>query len=277
KERISAMKESFLRFRFMRMNGKPFIMTPTFTLFITDLPVNQPFPIFKNYFIDNLLTKGCTSFLTFVEITKNDQLKSKLQKAREHLINSPIDYVIGVKFPLRLLTPAFIRKCKAEKIPALFVEIDDLDKLTNIAWGWIREALFPYNCPFIPVFSKKEKDQSPLLSFWCDIMKKEKLPFLSKEIINGEQLTREALVKIGIYPQKSSIHQGSEVSYNLYWKGREIRKIDENTLFHYYNNRLIVTVHKGEVIRANEKVSFRPGKGEQVIINRPGFFTYDKS
>ena len=59
------------------------------------------------------------------------------------LISSPIDFIIGVRIPVRLITPSFIRKCKREKVPAIFVELEDLDELEDIPWGWVRDALFP--------------------------------------------------------------------------------------------------------------------------------------
>ena len=65
----------------------------------------------------------------------------------------------------------------------------------------------------------------------------------------------------------------TEVSYNLYLKVREIMNVDEVTLFHYHSDRLVVTVHKGKVVRAGEKVLFKPGNGEYVRVRTPSYFS----
>jgi len=66
---------------------------------------------------------------------------------------------------------------------------------------------------------------------------------------------------------------GTELSYNLYVKGREIKKVDEAGLFHYHSDRLVVTVHKGKVVRSGNKVLFKPGNGEHVKVITPSFFS----
>ena len=66
---------------------------------------------------------------------------------------------------------------------------------------------------------------------------------------------------------------GTELSYNLYLKSREIKNVDEVKLFHYHSDRLVVTVHKGKVIRAGEEVLFKPGYGEYVKVRTPSYFS----
>jgi hypothetical protein len=66
---------------------------------------------------------------------------------------------------------------------------------------------------------------------------------------------------------------GTELSYNLYLTEKEIRKVDEESLFHYHSNRLVVTVHKGKVIRSGNKVLFSRGSGEYVKVRTPSYFS----
>lgn len=48
--------------------------------------------------------------------------------------------------------------------------------------------------------------------------------------------------------------------------------IEELDLFHYHNHRLLVTVHKGNVIRAGSNVFYRPGFGEEVTVKTPSYY-----
>jgi hypothetical protein len=81
------------------------------------------------------------------------------------------------------------------------------------------------------------------------------------------------LEKIGIIPKKSYLHPGGEVSYNFYLKDRESVKLAESELFLKHETHLAVTVHKGNVIRAGQHVSYRPGGGEYVEIRMPSFYS----
>jgi hypothetical protein len=87
-------------------------------------------------------------------------------------------------------------------------------------------------------------------------------------------LSVQVLNKIGLFPQKASLLHGSEVSYNLFLKAREIINVDEVELFHYHSDRLVVTVNKGKVVRAGEEVLFKPGYGEYVRVRTPSYFAF---
>jgi hypothetical protein len=248
-------------------------MTPSYVLLDTRIPLNASFQEFRKYMVENFLLKGCTTLLTYSSITYESELTEKIKETKTALISSPIDFLISVKVSLRLLTPSFIRKCKKERIPAIFIEVEDLDELTNIPWGWIREALFPYNCPLVPIISNHlKKDARRALSKWKDIMENEKIPAILEEMQEDQPLSFPVLNKIGLYPQKASLLHGAEVSYNLYLKAREIINVDEVELFHYHSDRLLVTVNKGKVVRAGEEVLFKPGYGEYVRVRTPSYF-----
>ena len=104
-------------------------------------------------------------------------------------------------------------------------------------------------------------------------MKKEKIPAIYEEIKESRPLSRAILKKTGIFPQKANLQSGCELSYNLYHKSVKTNQLDEDGLFSTQNENLAVTVDKGRVLRAGNEVYYRPGKGENVIINTPGFFT----
>jgi hypothetical protein len=261
--------------KLMKMNAESFIMTPSYVLLDSSIPLNASFQEFRKYMIENFLLKGCTTLLTYISVSYESDLMKKINDTKTALNSSPIDFLIGVKIPIRLLTPSFIRQCKKEKVPAIFIDVDDLDELEKIPWGWIREALFPYNCPLVPIISNNiKKDAKRALSKWKVIMEIGKIPAILEELSENQPLSLLVLNKIGLYPQKASLLHGAELSYNLFLKGREIMNVDEVALFLYHSNRLVVTVNKGKVIRAGEEVLFKPGYGEYVRVRTPSYFAF---
>ena len=167
-----------------------------------------------------------------------------------------------------------MRECKKRKIPAIFVRIENKDELSSVPWGWIKEAMFPYNSPLIPVF-QVDKDNSELKQTWQMVMSKEKISSFTDEILEKRPISESLLAKIGIYPLKASIHQGAEISYNFYEKNSELYKMDQQELYDQHENKLCITVHKGTVIKAGEQLNFQSGFGEQIIIKTPSFYTID--
>jgi hypothetical protein len=264
----------FNQYRVIKMNAESYIMTPSYVLFNSYIPHIGSFHDLKKYLTETFLLKGCTTLFTYVNVFYENELPANIIKLKTALLSSPIDFVIGVKVPIRMITPSFIRKCKKEKIPAIFVDLQNPDELEKIPWGWIREAMFPFNCPLIPLISSElKKEVKNVLSKWNGIMKSENIPALYEEIEENHPLPVSVINKIGLYPQKGSLMCGMELSYNLYLKTKEIQNVDEENLFHYHSDRLVVTVHKGKVIRAGNEVLFKPGYGEYVRVRTPSYFS----
>ncbi|MBS4191028.1 hypothetical protein KHA94_12635 [Bacillus sp. FJAT-49705] len=274
--KISSIKPIFKKYRHMRMDADPYIMTPSPILFTKEIPGDLSFQEIKKYYIQEYILKGSTAFLTMATVKHEYEVHVEIKKLKIRLLNCPVDYIIGVRCPIRLITQSFMRRCKREKVPAVFVDIQCVDELYEIPWGWIREAMFPYNSPLIPMFiNNKEKENKQAKVEWKRIMEEEKIPCVPDELVENQPISYPVRSQIGIFPLKSSIHQGCELSYNLYLKSNEIRKIDEEELFHNHRNKLVITVHKGEVIRVKDEVIFRPGFGEHVKINTPSFYKID--
>ena len=274
KNRIDKIDSHFSHYRLIKMDAGPYIMTPSYVLFNSNIPQIKSFQELKKFLIKEFLLKGCTTLFTYVNISYENELNAKINELKTALLSSPIDYLIGVRVPIHLLTQSFVRKCKKEKIPAIFVDLQNHDELENIPWGWIREAMFPFNSPLIPIISSAQKKEvRSVLSKWKGITKRENIPALYEEIEENHPLTIPVLNKIGIYPQKASLMCGTEVSYNLYTNTNENNNIDELNLFHYHGDRLVVTVHKGTVLRAADNVIFKPGNGEHVRVRTPSFFS----
>jgi hypothetical protein len=267
--RISSSRPSFKMYKHLRMDAGKYIMTPCHVLLDFSLPLTSTFEQRKNYYLENFIKKGCTTVLTSVQITREKQLSPEFKKIHSALQDSPIDYVIGVRIPSTLLTSSFIRKCKREKVPVIFVEVTSEAELVKIPWGWVREAMFPYNCPLVPIFQESDKK---LKRVWAEIMESVHLPSFKEEIQESQPINRFALEKIGIFPKKSNLHDGGEVSYNFYLKDSETVNMVESELFMKHDSTLLITMHKGKIIRAGEQVYYRPGHGEYVEIKTPAFY-----
>lgn len=267
--RISSSRASFKMYKHLRMDAGNYIMTPCHVLLDFNLPLTSTFEQRKAYYLENFIKKGCTTVLTSVRITREKQLSSELKKIHSALLDCPLDYCIGVRIPTTLLTSNFIRKCKREKIPVIFVEVTSAAELVKIPWGWVKEAMFPYNCPLVPIFQNPDKR---LKRLWIEMMDSANLPSVKEEVQESHPLNRTVLEKIGIFPKKSNLHDGGEVSYNFYLKDSETVKMIESELFTKHNSCLLITMHKGKIIRAGKQVSYRPGYGEYVEIKTPSFY-----
>jgi len=265
-QKILSVQPTFSKYRYMKMDAKNFIMTPTNVFYCKGIPELKNYTTERNYFITQFLLKGCTTVLVSTEpIEYIYELDAKVETVRKLFSRSPLDYIIGLTIPLKLLTPELVKKCKRKKIPSLFIELNDPNELKNIPWGWIREAIFPYNFPFIPVFHNHENIEKKL-TVWNAILTKEKIPHLSEMLYENKPISFPSLKKIGIYPMKGYLQVGGELTYNLYL-------LNENDHLHEINERsLTITVHKGDVIRAGNKVYYNPKKGEEIVIKRPSFF-----
>ncbi|MBV7507129.1 hypothetical protein KW850_17850 [Bacillus sp. sid0103] len=272
--RIDKIDTHFNYYRLIKMNAAPYIMTPTYVMLNSTIPQIKTFQELKKCLIEEFVLKGCTTMFTYVNVSYENELSSKISELKTALLSSPLDFLIGVRIPIRLITQSFIRKCKKEKVPAIFVDLQTHEELEQIPWGWIKDAMFPFNCPLIPIISSAEKKEvKSVLSKWKGTMNRENIPALYEEIEENTPLTISVMNKIGLYPQKASLMSGTEVSYNLYTKIIESRNVDDMNLFHYHSDRLVVTVHKGAVLRAGNDVIFKPGYGEHVRVRTPSFFS----
>jgi hypothetical protein len=269
--RISSARASFKMYKHLRMDAGNYIMTPCHVLLDFNLPLTSTFEQRKAYYLENFIKKGCTTVLTSVHIERERQLLPEFNKIHSALLDCPIDYCIGVRIPATLLTSNFIRKCKREKVPVIFVEVTSSAELAKVPWGWIKEALFPYNCPLVPIF-KNHDNNKKLKRVWTEMMDSANIPSLKEEIQESHPLGRPVLEKIGIFPKKSNLHDGGEVSYNFYLKDSETVKMIESELFMKHDSCLLITMHKGKIIRAGKQVSYRPGYGEYVEIKTPSFY-----
>ncbi|MED1604244.1 hypothetical protein MKX67_14700 [Cytobacillus sp. FSL W7-1323] len=269
-EKILAVREApFRQYTYMKIDGDPYVISPPLVKYVETIPDDMP-----NFFLSELILKGCLVFMTKVEISYKHQLKSAIQLLDDKLKISPIDYLLGVQLPLASLQPDMIRLLRKEKIPAVFVEITGINDLDDMPWGWVKEAFFPYFSTLIPIFKHvdNEKDYRLLQQKWVYYMKKHRLPYVAHPLRNGELINEQTQATIGIYPFKTQLQPGLEANYNFYKRGREITNIEELDVYHYHRERLVISCLRGRVLRAGDWHHPLEGFGKRVMIKTPSYY-----
>ncbi|WP_052738047.1 hypothetical protein [Bacillus sp. SA1-12] len=275
KNKIEFMRKKMDNIRFMRMDMSTYLLTPGYVMLDFSLHSLLHFQQFKQYMIHQYMKKGCTSLLTIEDIQFEHELGSNLKQKRQLMINSPIDYYIGIKIPFNLLSPSIIRKCKQQQIAVVFVEIDETDELSTKSWGWIRDAMFSNPITLIP-FLKKNKEfvhkKSKQLFDWERIMKEHRLSSIITPLEEGVPISKDVLMRLGIYPEKGDIRVGGQVNYNLYNLSEIRYHTDGKPAINALELHPAITAHQGRLINVNGETSFIPGIGVECFIPISGRF-----
>lgn len=279
-KRVDYMQENLKRLSFMKTNLSHYLLTPGHVMVNYTFSKKKSFQSFKTEITENYLKKGCTTMLVISDVNTEREIIPTLKNTRHYLLNSPIDYYLGIRIPLESLTPPFLVTCRRNKIPVIIVTIDKVEDLYKIPWGWIRESYHSYQIPIIPewkikekaIFNSKRKDE-----IWKTIMEENRIPTIVDRPNEDEPLTIDMLKKIGIYPNKGDIRVGGELDYNLYDHDSIGYSVDETPSLDYHNLIPTITMHKGNFTKVGEKVYFRSGFGNECIVKKPGFFvsSYD--
>ncbi|CAM3974726.1 hypothetical protein [Lederbergia lenta] len=267
---ISYIGDDVSMFSAMKMDIKSFVLTPSFVMFAPNIPTDS-FYQFKEHFVKRLLSKGCGTIITEFSINYDFEFEEKLLEKRTSLLNSPLDYILGVRIPASKINTTIIKKCKVAKIPLIFVEINDVKELKALPWGWLKEASYPYNPVLIPVFPSymKHSIQKKTCKYWAKLLEKEKLSHLPQPLPSYEPLDEFEIKKIGLYPKRGLLRTGSEINYNLFFKNS---RVEHPKTLYYDNLKLAVAVQKGKFAFIDKKPFFRPGYGEELMINQTALF-----
>ncbi|XQY90394.1 hypothetical protein ACNRWW_12690 [Metabacillus sp. HB246100] len=275
KNKIEFMKTSLDNYRFMRMDMSSYLLTPGHVMVDFFLQFNQTYHEFKQLMIEKYLKKGCTALITSVEINNEKELAMKLKQRRHLMINSPIDYYVGVKIPFKLLTPSFLRKCRKEQLSVVFIDITEEDYLYEKSWGWIRDAMFSNPITLIPYLNEETMplaNRKKILENWVRLMEEHRLSSVVDTLQVDSPLSISTLMKVGIYPRKGDIRIGGQVNYNLYLLDDIRYYTDGRPKLDYKIHLPIVTAHQGEILNINRQITFKPGVGEECFIPISGRF-----
>lgn len=264
-DKILSVKPDFPKYLYMKMNATNFVMTSTYVFVNMSIPNITSDKEIKQYFTSRYIMNGCTTVIAVASIQDIRVLEQERNKIVEFFSKSSLDYTVAIKIPVQLLTVPLIQKCKQLKIPAIFIEYEDKRSLYKIPWGWIREAMFPYNSPLIPIPIGNDEEIEDLLYHWHFILERERIPHILYPLNEDSPLDLDVLKQIGIYPLKGYLQAGGELSYNLFLSNTG-RKEDQE------KQSLVVTVHKGKIIRVGSEANFIPENSEEITILKPSFF-----
>ncbi|WP_162987405.1 hypothetical protein [Metabacillus litoralis] len=273
-DKIEFMRHSMDNIKFVRMDLSSYLLTPGYVMLDFSLHSLLPFKEFKRTFM-RYLAKGCTTLLTVVDIDYEKELLSKLKQRRHLMINSPIDYYIGVKLSLKTLSPSLIRKCKQQSISIIFVELGKGDKLDLKSWGWIRDAMFSNPITLIPYIADEELTtykKQKLLQEWAKQMKENRLSSTDTCLEPGVPLSKNVLMRLGVYPEKGDIRVGGQLNYNLYLLDEMNDHPNGKPMLNHELNSPAFTSHHGKIINVNGDITFQPGTGEECFIPISGRF-----
>ncbi|HEY4552761.1 MAG TPA: hypothetical protein VIG80_06170 [Bacillaceae bacterium] len=254
----------------MRVDVRPFVLTPQHVLYDPDGPKGN-FSLCKEYYIRHYLLKGAGAVLTFFEVEYEYQLDQRIRDKRKSLLNCPIDFLIGLKISPKTLTTSLLRKCKALRIPVIFIEFDSMGDLSELPWGWYREVCFPYNPLFIPYMPPEGhyRDKVKVLKKWTNLLQSQKIHHHPSPLSYKAPIGLAVLKKIGLYPKRGILRPGGEISYNLYFKNSIF---EQGLAIDYDSQRPAVTVQNGHITSVDGQAFFRPGFGQEIRIEKTALF-----
>jgi hypothetical protein len=269
--RIDYVSPHMNNLKFIKMDVSEYVLTPGHIMLDFQIENLKTFSELKVYMKNNLINKGCTTVLTVFNIDFESQITQKLKKLKHVLINSPIDYCIGIKIQIKSLTPDLIRQCKKNKIPVIFLSLSE-HEIDSVAWAWIRDALYPYYPCLVPIWKENYSKTKlrRITDYWVELCKREQIPTIPYLPSTNTPISLNELRRIGIYPLKGDIRIGGDVDYNLYEK-KDV-EFDNLNQVNYDIVKPIITVHKGRNIKVGDNFFINPGFGQEVSIKVPGYF-----
>ncbi|MFJ7975301.1 hypothetical protein ACIQZI_06215 [Peribacillus sp. NPDC096379] len=149
-DQVDSIHNLVNQLKMMKQNLENFIMSPVTTTVLNEskLPTSQS--LYEQHVL-----KGVGMILIPVKVAYVYLLIPCLEEIRKRLKESPLDYLLAIKVAQNTISPKLMQRCIKERIPAVFVEITDLDELKRLPWSWIRQFSFPYNSIFIPIFRQE--------------------------------------------------------------------------------------------------------------------------
>lgn len=268
---IRRIQPSLSNLRFMRLDGRPYILTPGQVFLDDSLHQYATFQEFKKEIKQSFLQKGCTTIIHIIDIRYEREIIEKLKERRRKLLNTPIDYLFILRIPLNKLTPSFIRLCKKLRIPAIILRVESQDELAQLPWGWIKESLFPRPIALLPQL--ESSSLHPMIEKkWKRLMKEHRLLSEGSQLEMRQSLSKSTLMKIGLYPERGVIRQGANVTYNLYVRDLKADLVEENAFVDYDNHIPEIIVHNENVIKAGKHYYYQPGTGREIKQVYPGRF-----
>jgi hypothetical protein len=215
------------------------------------------------------IQKGGTSVVTACQVKNTTQIKKSMAKARHAMINSPIDYILGVTVNIHELTPKLMIELSKQKPPFILFSFTNWEDVYSHTWEWVRDACLGHRPLFIPLWNdnnQRPRETKKRYAEWNNFART--INILTTRPFTTEQpLTLGQLKALGIYPIKGVLQPGADCDYALYpslLDGTEPNRYDEHTPS--------IVVVRGKIQFAGQDV-YRPGYGRELKIRLPYRFT----
>ncbi|MEM5592492.1 hypothetical protein AAHH67_13640 [Niallia circulans] len=78
--RVELMRDTFHSYQYMRMDGSPYMMTPTTVMLDNHVTRILSYTQQKQYIEENLIKKGCTTLLFYLEVNRERELPLQVKK-----------------------------------------------------------------------------------------------------------------------------------------------------------------------------------------------------
>ncbi|GAE25067.1 hypothetical protein JCM9140_1037 [Halalkalibacter wakoensis JCM 9140] len=274
---IQYVTTAFEKWNKQRVNMSGTIMTNGRIMFDEHLLTSQDFQAFQDR-QSHLIEKGCTAVAVSQKVQYEREIDSDFKRAKHAMANSTLDYLVGLTLPISLLRPAVLRKCQNLRIPFVRIEIESFQQIRSVPWTHISQTLLTYPTVLIPVIS------SSVLRLEAALLKEWENHCMDFQIHTHNPLTamekweKPLLQKVGLYPLKGMMLAGSDVDYLLFYEdaGDHLYDLDQKVAhkqrISYDKKDPAIVVIKGEIVKANESISLKPGYGRLIEVKKPARF-----
>ncbi|WP_226034693.1 hypothetical protein [Aquibacillus saliphilus] len=220
--------------------------------------------------VNRYIYRGCTLLICQLPITSNVFFKQEFEQFKATLSSLPIDYMIVPRVQASLLRPSIIKFFGKNKMPFVLIDTKNKEELLEVKWEWIQAAQYFSGIPLVLSHDEPTNKSKGLSTIWNDICEEHRIDVI-KEKLTDYPLSKETLRLTGISPLKGEFLHQSSADYNLFELDK-IPSIDERSKLRYHKAIPVVTVSKGEVIKANHLVRPVLGKGELKQVSIPKHF-----
>jgi hypothetical protein len=274
---INYVTSSFDKWNKKRVSMSGILMTNGRIMYDDELLASKDFQGFQDR-QSYLIKKGCTGVAVAPSVQYEREIEAVFKRAKHAMASSTLDYVVGMTIPISLLRPAVLRVFQQFRIPFVRVEFQSFQQLKTIPWTHISQTLLTYPTVLIPVIApSSDRLEAALLKEWMVYCSNFQIHTTDPlEVLACWK--KPLLQKVGLYPNKGTMLQGSDADYLLFIDEREgqVHSIDQKVAqgdgIVYYKKEPVVVVLKGEIVKTYETISLKPGYGRLIEVIRPGRF-----
>jgi hypothetical protein len=225
-----------------------------------------------------LISKGCTTVAVAPVVEYERQVEATVRRAKHAMASSTLDYIIGLTLPVKLLRPSVLRTCQNLRIPFVRVVFESFQEIRHLPWTHVSQTLLTYPTVLIPVVRCSSlKLEVALTKEWLSQCSSFQI-HAAHSFQPFERWTKPLLQKVGLYPQKGPLLNGSDADYLLFHDENKAdcvsidRKVATNEQNVYHEKEPVIVIVRGEIVKANDAFLLRPGYGRLIEILRPGKF-----